>query len=191
VGWGADRQPNLNFGYRRKEASLIPVAAGLLPSVLATHRNDFAINAPAAPASAASDAAPGRVGAKVGITQFFATGLAAVALAQKPEVVDVFRDSADGALNTLRDADREQLRQSNAVLTCAAAVPDALWPKVWQSAKEQGLLPPTEAARLPSLSLAQARSLHADFTSLRHNDKAEHTASLTRHRHYVCGLAQR
>jgi hypothetical protein len=187
LGWGADQQPNINFGYRRKEASLIPVAAGAMPSVLATHRNNVAINAPA-PAAGASAARPG---ADVGITQFFATGRAAVELAQRKEVVSAFRSGAEGALTTLRDADREQLRQSNAVMTCAAAVPDALWPKVWQSAQEQGVLPAAEAARLSTLSLSQARSLHADFASLRLNDQAEHTLSLTRHRHYVCGLAQR
>lgn len=183
LGWGADQRPNINLGYRRKEGSLIPVAAGAMPSVLATHRNDLAINAPSTQ--------PGRPAAAIGVTQFFATGQAAIALAQRREIVDAFRDSADGALNVLRDADREQLRQSNAVMTCAAAVPDALWPKVWQNAQEQGVLPAAEAARLPQLSPAQARSLHADYASLRNNDKPESTQALTRHRHYVCGLAQR
>lgn len=185
---GPDSLPNMNFGYRRKEASAIPVERGQFPSVLATHDNSAT-----APASAPASGTRARPG--LGVNQYFATGRAAEQLATDPDIRKLFKDGARNALDTLREEDREQLRHANLALVCATRVEDAALDKVWANAEALGLVDEAEAAALrkhmADKEVRKARSLHADLISERQNDQPKITRLLELHRQRVCGLAGR
>jgi hypothetical protein len=152
-----------------------------MPSVLATHGNE--VQADAASVKAKSD---------IGITQFFATGRAANALAAKKEVVQVFRESADTALGTYRQHERQQSLHALTTLSCLSALKDERLPHVWRNAEALGLLPPdTDAAGLDKNGPAKAREAYTRYLTILNADSADTTTLMDLHRRFVCDLSKK
>jgi hypothetical protein len=178
---GEGNVPSLTLGYRRKEASVIPVDPGAMPSVLATHGNE--VQADVASAKAKSD---------IGVTQFFATGRAANALAANKEVVKLFRDGADSALGAYRQQERQQSLHALSTLGCLSALEDQRLPAVWRNAEALGLLPADiDAASLDKVGAAKARETYTRYLVILNADSANTTTLMDLHRSFVCDLSKK
>jgi hypothetical protein len=172
------------FGYRRKEAAWVPVSQTCQPAVLATLDSS---------ADARSQAGESKAGASVG--QYFATGTAAIKLAQDQEVRNIFKAQAKKALSSVEEFnDREALQNQLTldIIACAGKVPDADFNSVVTNADELGILAsPGDANRIKGE--ANTRERLARYTSLlrlRNGDEDPRTAALTVHKAKVCKLAK-
>lgn len=173
---GEGNAPSLTLGYRRKEASIIPVDPGAMPSVLATHGNEVQ-----------ADVAGTRPAGEIGIAQYFATGRAADALAGRGEVAQLFRASADSALGAYRQQEREQSLHVLTTLGCLSAVKDDRLSAVWRNAEAIGLLPPgSTAASLEQDGPAKARERYTQHLAFLNADSADTTVLMGLHRRFVC-----
>jgi len=178
---GEGNVPSLTLGYRRKEASVIPVDPGAMPSVLATHGNEVQ-----------ADLADGKAKSDIGVTQFFATGRAANALAANKEVVKLFREGADSALGAYRQQERQQSLHALTTLGCLSALKDERLPAVWRNAEALGLLPAdTDAAALDKVGSAKARETYTRYLVILNADSANTTTLMDLHRSFVCDLSKK
>lgn len=176
VGFGATATTEFAFGYKRRELSVIPMPAdGEFPSVLASLQNDVT----AASASSTDFA----------VTQYFATGDAAVQVASDPATKELFRRRVAQALAQSTDALR--------ALNCLSAVPDEQLGLVWRNVKARELFKPDlEDADFDKLFAADARpaaarSSYTRYLSLIDQKSEGRTLKLAEHRGFVCGLAGR
>jgi hypothetical protein len=166
------------LGYKRKELSVIPVAQGVFPSVLATLQTD-------------TDATT-LTTTSFGAGQLFATGSAASDLARRQQVRDVFMARADAAFGDYRAEEREQGRHALVTLSCLAGLGDAQLPKVWSNADALGVLDKdAKVGEFATLTPAAARDKYTRYMALLNADSADTTLRMSLHRQYVCGLAGR
>lgn len=178
---GEGNAPSLTLGYRRKEASIIPVDPGAMPSVLATHGNEVQ-----------ADMAGGRPKGEIGIAQYFATGRAADALAGRSEVAELFRASTDSALGAYRQQERLQSEHVLTTLGCLSALKDERLPAVWRHAEAIGLLPPDSSAEsLATAGPAKAKERYTKHLAILNADSAETTTLMGLHRRFVCDLSNK
>jgi hypothetical protein len=182
--------PNsFTLGYRRKEASVIPVEPGLFPSVIGVLQSDV-------DAAAADGARPEPA---FGLAQLFATGEAAATLAQREDVRRAFTDRTAKAIDPLQVYRSEEARQGRAVLdllACLGRLPDDRLARVWNNAEDLGVFEsaglPTALARVRAATTPAAqRAAYTDDISLLNADAAAHTAQLLAHKDAVCRLARR
>lgn len=183
VGLEAGGVPSsFSFGYRRKEATLVPVSKECLPSVLATHDSD-------AKAEGATKASPG-----LGLSQYFATGSAADALAADKTIQAMFARKAQAAVSAVAAFDARNGAQSVQALraiNCAGHVKDTGFDKVVSNAGEMGLFTEAGIAAdiLRQASMAERRRRYAAELSLPLGDDAAKTRLLELHATRVCGMA--
>ena len=178
---GEGNAPSLTLGYRRKEASVIPVDPGAMPSVLATHGNVVQAGANG-----------GRPSGELGISQYFATGRAADAWAGATEVKDLFRRNTDDALGAYREQERLQSLHVLTTLGCLSAVADERLGPVWRHAEAIGLLPPgSDAASIAKDGPARAREAYTKHLAILNADSADTTALMALHRRFVCDHAKK
>jgi hypothetical protein len=177
IGFGADGLlESFTLGYKRKEMSVIPVANGNFPSVLAT----FDTTAQAKDKSEAG----------LHIEQFFATGSAAIGLASQRTIQDMFTRQAQDALAEYRDNERYQRSLALDTLYCLSRVDDERLHKVWDNAETVGLFDDRSIlVKLRGVSARQARSLYTSELGIIAPSSAEHTGIMRGHRAYVCSLA--
>ncbi len=162
------------LGYKRKEASLIPITSSGLPSVMAsldtTTRAD----------------APDKTQANVG--QFFATGAAANALAAKPRIRQAFEQRSEDALAAYETHQEEQSRLALEVLTCVARIDDDKLDPVWQNLEAMKLVP--EPKVLDAIKKGPAKTSRALYTReigiIQGKDEMR-TGLMRGHRVNVCG----
>lgn len=171
------------FGYRRKEAAWVPVSSTCQPSVLATLDS-----------SATAKAKEGESKLNAGVSQYFATGAAAVKLAQDADIRASFRKEAVRALGDVaafndRRANQNQIALE--IIDCASRVPDARFEGVVSNADEVGVLPtPFDAADIRKGGNAKEQlAIYARKLHLRNGDEDPRTAALTIHKTKVCKLA--
>lgn len=160
---------NFTFGYKRREASVIPVTNGQFPAVLATIQSDVTADT--------------RTGTAFGVQQYFATGDAAVSVAGLRPVRGMFQRRFEAL---------EQSRHALAAASCLSALGDGDLSRVWDNAERRNLLKaPLDAATLKAKPSAQARDLY--ITALATPDESDPawTEALARHREFVCALAGR
>lgn len=175
--------PNaFNFGYRRKEATLVPVDELCQPSVLAAHDSD-----------GGARKAEGEAKANLGITQYFATGEAADTLARMPEVRNLFQRSAKAALTAVQafgERERVQLRDTIDAVACASAVDDTQFETVvLVSARELGLFPEKGFDMVMQAAAGGARRMrYAELLQLRAGADDARTTTMQIHRKRVCDL---
>jgi hypothetical protein len=171
-----------NFGYRRKEATLVPVAKGCQPSVLAALDSDGGARTEA-----------GQPKASLGIVQYFATGEAADVLAKSEEVRALFsrgREAAATAVQAFAERERVQLHSTVDVLKCAAGVPDLRFDDVVVNARELGLVPEGGADLVMAANAGpQRRQRYAEHLRLLNGSEDARTVALEIHRRRVCALA--
>jgi hypothetical protein len=177
--------PNaFTLGFRRKEATTVPVSKECKPSVLATFDSD----------SSARTAAgqPKLAGA---IAQYFATGDAADALAEDPVVRGLFKAEAAkalGAVEAFNQREALQTRLALDVLACAGKVPDERFERVVNNAEDLALYDdPAAGNRIRAAATpAERRRLYAEELGLRLGDSDERSAALRFHLKRVCAIAQ-
>ena len=126
-------QPSVNIGYKRIEASYIPLGnvngVDVYPSVIASIDTTIKVPDP-------KDLNP--EGLQVG--QFFATGTAAKHLATKSFVREAFNAKARDAVKEYKDELNKQQKSALHTLKCAASLKDEQWPQVIDSANAANLV---------------------------------------------------
>jgi hypothetical protein len=164
------------FGYKRKEASIIPITAQGLPSVLAsldtTTRADV------------TDKTQANIG------QFFATGVAANALAKNPEIRRAFEARSLDAMATYKRHQEEQFRLALETLTCFARLDDGQLPQIWKNVEALKLFDQdaTIVARLQAGPANKARALYTREIGMIQGKDEERTGLMKGHRVHVCQL---
>jgi hypothetical protein len=171
------------FGYRRKEAAWVPVSSTCQPSVLATFDS-----------SATAKAKDGESKLNAGVSQYFATGSAAVKLAQDGDIRASFRKEAVkamGEVTAFNDRRANQNQIALEIIDCASRVPDAKFDSVVSNADEVGVLPTSfDAADIRKGGNAKEQlAIYARKLHLRNGDEDPRTAALTIHKTKVCKLA--
>jgi len=171
LGFGSTATDAFTFGYKRREISVIPITQGQFPSVLATLQNDVEGST--------------RDKAGLGVTQYFATGVAADAMAAQPTV---------RSLLTSRFEALDQSRSALSILSCVSALPDVDLPRVWANAEVLKLFAgdtATVTTALRTKPAADARAIYASHVSRDNEIDAKRSELLRRHRDFVCAYAGR
>ncbi len=199
---------SFTFGYKRKEASIIPVDETRQPSVLASLDTTGAavirVNAPsstdakASPPAANSNSPAGDAPnpAFFTLTQFFATGVAAEQLALSKGVSDTFKSRAEtavGEVQMYKNTQGEQGRIALDTLACFSHVPDASLSRVWSDVESQKVfgdrapkfLKTVRATGTPPLA---QRQTYAEFMTTLDAASPDYTTTLKVHRATVCAL---
>ncbi len=171
------------FGYRRKEASLIPLTKNTQNGVTVT-------NYPSVLASfdSSGDAsAPEKTHLKV--RQFFATGKAALALGNNRNQRQHFQAKAEDALVLYHTGVERQRGQALKALSCLPGVPDAKLGDVVYNAIEQGLFHDgADTEGLTARSAQQIRLIYSANISNTVGTDQGRTDRLKTHGDFVCGL---
>lgn len=176
---------SFTIGYRRKEASLIPVDRERQPSVLASFDNGVAIQA-----------AGGRPEAGFGVAQYFATGLAAENLAMKDGIRQRFRDKAEEALGNVERYRNEEARQGRMALdtlSCFSKVSDDRLDQVWNNADALGVFGEfgtVDRIKKASGKPDQQRQIYTGEIGLLDASSPKHTTLLELHMQAVCKLSK-
>lgn len=177
--------PNsFNFGFRRKEISVIPVDRGTLPSVFASIDNS----------AAAHEAEGTKPAVEFGLNQFFATGPAAERLAQDPNIGGVIARRLNKEAE-FRSNESRQAKDALDTLYCLSRVPDDRLDRVWNNAEDLGLFDTgaTEKtlerirARPVGDRLGQRQIYTGDLGKI-NAASAEFGARMRTHREVVCKL---
>ena len=171
------------FGYRRKEAAWVPVSSTCRPSVLAVLDSN-----------ATAKAEEGESKLNAGISQYFATGAAALKLAQNRAIQASFAQEAVKAVDAVGAFNERRTQQDQLtleIIDCASKVPDTKFDGVISNANDVGVLPTSsDAADIRQAGSAKEqlatyiRKLHL----LNGADEPRPTA-LNLHKKKVCQLA--
>jgi hypothetical protein len=175
---------SMTLGYKRKEASIIPLV------VSSTAAGAGTVTFPSVIASVGGDVVAGQPSTTTfAVSQYFATGAAAENVAGYASVRSQFRRQAEDAIAQYRS---EELAQSAAVLDtvyCLSEVPDAKLPQVWKNAEELQLFSDKAVyTNLNSKSPFEARSIYTRYVTIVDPASATRTGLLAGHRAYVCNL---
>ena len=170
LGFGASGTTDVfTFGYKRREASVIPITNGQFPAVLATLQNDVE--------------AGSRTDTQFGVQQYFATGDAAVSVAGMREVKVLFKR---------RFEELEQSRGALSTVSCLAALKDTDLPRVLAHAQRVKLLvAPNTPEFLAAKPAAEARDIYTSTLATPGEQPEAWIAGLQKHRDFVCALAGR
>ncbi len=183
IGFTASTPPDFILGYRRKELSVIPIGTTMengkeehhYPSVIGVFSNDVQ--------------AGGRDSSTLGLTQFFATGTAAIALTDVPGMKSSFQGFGTDAVDAFKDASRSQQRLLLSLMYCVTKVEDAKFGAVLKNVDELGLI--SNVAAIKTVAATNMRAARADYVkaiSVVNVDPPERTGRLEGHAVYVCGL---
>jgi hypothetical protein len=202
VAGGPSGPSSATFGYKRKEASIIPL--GRLP---AEEGKPQKYVYPSVIASIDTTAGASSVqAAGLSNTQFFATGRAAEHYASTAPVQQAFNERSKEALQAFDRTETQQRLVAGDVLACYAGVLPDKRPQVWQDAQARGLLvaPQEEGEPAPAAdetlqqlmtlnglgpnSAAMASNLYATQISQPRGFTAGRESALNGHRDMVCKL---
>ncbi len=189
IGFTTTLPDSFTFGYRRKEASLIPlghitdsssgtpVVKHAYPSVIGVFTTDTKAKTP-------SDSS-------FGLSQFFATGTAAEALAADTGLQRQFKQFAKDAVGEFKDAERDQQKIVLSLLTCFTRLDNAHVHKVLQNAEDMRLFPPNAFNVINAMAAKDKQTARFQYTTVMTNivvDPPERTFFMEGHRVFVCGL---
>lgn len=177
LAFGAGGLPeSFSLGYKRRELSVIPIGASGLPSVLATIDTDVD--------------AKSKDETSLGIEQMFATGNAAVHLANVEKVRRTFRQRTEDALEAYRIDESEQGQLAIETLYCLSKLSDDRLAKVWNNAETLHLFDASDVpTRLKATAPKDARTLYTQHLGALRPRSKEVTGLMRGHRAYVCELA--
>lgn len=169
---------SFTLGYKRKEASVVPVDQLRQPSVMASLDNATSV---ASPTSSAFS-----------VRQYFATGDAANNLARLPSIRAKFLEKAREAIGTVAAFRLEEATQGRLALdtvACVLAAPDATLPKIWGNAEELDIF--SDKTTVPAIRaagpLAEQRRLYAArLASLIDPASVDYTLRLRLHHAAIC-----
>lgn len=170
---------SFNFGYKRKEFSVIPVDPGREPSVIGTFTNATSAPTTASPTTG------------FGVQQYFATGAAAEQLAALPSIKANFKDKAErslGDVEKFRNREAVQGRAALDIVSCLTKVPDARIPEVWINARHLGIFRDLGAEqRVAGQTPAVQRSVYLSLLNIALDpDNDNYTNMLAVHKNVVC-----
>ncbi|MBC7905236.1 MAG: hypothetical protein H7Y60_00615 [Rhodospirillaceae bacterium] len=193
IGFTTGYPDSFSFGYKRKEASYIP---------LGTTKDASGNQVDAYPSVLAS--LDTRVQSKdvqstsMLTRQYFATGSAAEMLATKKEVKKAFHEKHQDAFEVYADTVAAQQDEALGALKCVAGLTDSDLPKVMKNARDLGLLGDDEATELGPLwqqganpsteELRSGRSLYASNVGVSDGKSSSRATALQSHRAFACGL---
>lgn len=168
---------SFTLGYKRKEASVIPVDKVRQPAILASLDNATQV------AAAASSA--------FGVRQFFATGDAAINLARLSAIRSRFEDKASEAVGVaaFRTQEAAQGRLALDAVSCTLSAPDGRLAAIWRNAAETGIFADTKT--LDDIGVAKTPAAQRDLYAKRlaaliDPASADYTRRLQRHSDFVC-----
>jgi hypothetical protein len=165
------------LGYKRKELSVIPQQSsdGILPSVMASIDTGTAVT--------------NGTGSQQDISQFFATGDAAIGLANNQKIRDKFENEAESHLAQYREDERQQRRYALLSLACLSELDDAHADKVYANVEAIGMFDAGGLARLQGAATPAAkRTAYTKEIGITDGNSQVETALLRAHQVYVCGL---
>lgn len=182
LGFSGTALDDFNFGYKRKEISVIPKLDDKpeFPSVLAA-------------IDTAADTGPSTIASKAEIRQFFATGSAANGLAADKDIQAVFRARGYSTLAAFYENEREQTTAALVSAACVQGVDDKALPRVWADAAVQQLISKETADELKSRSNNDPRDARKHYLASLYDidhTKFENTARIREHKAFVCGISQ-
>lgn len=169
---------SFTLGYKRKEASIVPVDRWRQPSVLASLDNATSVASPASSAFA--------------VRQYFATGEAATNLARLASIRAKFQDKAREAIGTVAAFRLEEAAQGRLALdtvACVLAAPDATLPKIWANAEALDIFPGTTtvaAIRAAGAPAEQRRLYAVRLAALIDPASGDYTQRLRLHSAAIC-----
>jgi hypothetical protein len=190
IGFTTTYPDSFVFGYKRKEASLIPlghftdtssgkpVEKHAYPSVIGVFTTDVA-------AKTTSDST-------FGLAQFFATGAAAEALASDADLKNQFKQFARDALVELKETTRLQQETALGVVKCFTRVADGKVVPVLDNANALKLFvldsDYNDIKTTAASNMHKARADYVSAMSVIKADSQDRGGRLEGHRVYVCGL---
>lgn len=202
VAGGPSGPTSVSFGYKRKEASVIPLARlPTPPGQPQRYRYPSVIASIDTTAKAVST-----TGAALTNAQFFATGLAAEHYGRSPTVQKAFGDRSAEALQAFNQIEGQQRAVAADILACYSGLTAAKRPTAWQDAQTRGLLqaeqeegeplpaPDAVIQQLTTLNgggendVALASNVYATQISQPSGFTPGREASLSQHRNAVCKL---
>jgi len=189
--------PNsFNLGYRRKEMAVVPVSLKCQPSVLSYAQNAPGVDPPLETA--------GKPQLTLGLTQFFATGAAADALAENETVQAGFRARAEAALTgvaAFNERERVQGLLTVQILECLQAldpsrmrqlIAHAQSKKLWGNDADSNASAAADLRGTDQKADAARRSDYIGLLSVligQGGPNGTRSADLLAHREVVCALA--
>lgn len=178
---------SFTLGYKRKEASVIPVDKLRQPSVLATFDNGTGVNA--------ADAGSKPV-LEFGVEQFFATGRAADNLALNGTIRAHFRDKAEKAMGEVEKYRNEEALQGRLALdtlNCFSKLGDDKLDQVWNNAEALGVfgeLGTVGRIRAERSHPQRQRQIYVGDLGLLDAASTSYTVLLKLHKKAVCDLGK-
>lgn len=173
--------PSMNLGYRRKEASFLPVEAGAIPSVIAMHEHGASVQIKDNKAEGGAN-----------VTQFFATGLAADALARNEKIRSGFHTGARDAFQAYFEHDHRQNEHALLTLSCLSRLSDSDLVDVKQSLHDLDFPWYSQLESIEVTAPADAAQFRRRYTqqiALSDPEDQELTLRLGVHRRFVCARA--
>lgn len=172
--------PGMNLGYRRKEASLLPVRNGAVPSVIAMHEH-----------GASAQNKDARPEGRANVTQFFATGVAADALARNEQIRSGFDAGARDAFQAYFEQEGLQKGHALATLSCLSRLPDTALPDIHANLRELDIpwLQRFEQDAAAAPDAARVRASYTRYLAIPDPADQQLTLRLSVHRSFVCGRA--
>ena len=136
VAFAGNVPESLSFGYKRKELSFIP-----LIEVVDENANRREVYGSVLASIGVNVQTPSLSETALGVSQFFATGVAAERLARdNQEIKDRFQNIAREGLQAYEREVARQERQAVDALVCYQAIPASRRPQVWENAAALELL---------------------------------------------------
>lgn len=181
VGFGATAINTFVFGYKRNEMSVIPAGAKAsdYPSVLA---------------SLDIDEEPSPDKGKADVKQFFATGVAANALAKKPDIKTALESKAQSRLAAFREDERLQNSYVRASVNCFTGMLDKYLGEVAENVVQLRLFKSESNAVAIAMSdgssVQSARKAYINKLVQLEPNSSYYTGLLRGHTIKVCELAQ-
>ena len=177
---------SFTLGYKRKEASVIPVDKSRQPSVLGTFDNGTGVNAAAAGSKPELE---------FGVEQFFATGRAADNLALNTTIRKRFQDKAVKAMGEVqryRNEEAHQGRLALDTLSCFSKVGDDMLERVWNNAEALGVFGElgTVGRIRAEPTRPRQRQIYTGELGLLDAASTTHTTLLELHMKAVCDLSK-
>jgi len=191
VGFGGTSAESFSFGFKRKEVSVIPVSTTVTSTVGEGGSTTLVVNSFPSVFARLDNSTDVNVAMKsdLGISQFFATGVAAQRLANNRDVQAEFRKEAKDPKMAYRDEEHRQSRLALNSLYCVSKVADAELSKVFDHAGALSLFKDPQA--VPAMRAAGPQAARAAYTGqigLLDPTQPDTTALMQLHQKFVCDL---
>jgi hypothetical protein len=190
VGFTENLPSSFTLGYKRREASVVPVDRDRQPSVLASLDNGDGV-------AVSADGAKGKPAVAFGVQQYFATGAAATKLAALPAISKGFQERGAATLGDIAQFRVEEAAQTRSALdavSCLYKVLDGKLDRVWNNADDLKVFGDTTSTTIQRIKgagtpAAQREVYSTRLAALLDPKSDQMTQALRFHAQTVCALA--